>query len=154
MWAMLSEALGQAWLLSFGRDTRPHGVCPGSSQGPTTQDRAEDVVAVSRLLFEGTIATCHQGAYDSSELHQQRRDLSRVFMTNGCADTFWHSVLESRRFRVPAFDVDDSDTPWHPQFDEYQFLSQFSAALALGAFVQLCRSIGTHCSRRSSSHNL
>ena len=32
-------------------------------EGPTTQDRAEDVVAVSRLLFEGTIATCHQGAF-------------------------------------------------------------------------------------------
>ena len=32
-------------------------------EGPTTQDRAEDVVAVSRLLFEGTIATCHLGAF-------------------------------------------------------------------------------------------
>ena len=31
-------------------------------EGPTTQDRAEDVVAVSRLLFEGTIATCYQVA--------------------------------------------------------------------------------------------
>ena len=30
---------------------------------PSTQDKAEDVVAVSRLLFEGTIATCHQGAF-------------------------------------------------------------------------------------------
>ena len=84
----------------------------------------------------------------------KRRDLSRVFMANGCADTYWHSVFEFPRFRVPAFDVDDSDTPWHPQFDEFQFLSQFSAALALGAFVQLCRSIGTHCSRGTSSHTL
>ena len=32
-------------------------------EGPPTQDRAEDVVVVSRLLFEGTIATCHQGTF-------------------------------------------------------------------------------------------
>ena len=31
-------------------------------EDPTTQDRADDVVAVSLLLFEGTIATCNQGA--------------------------------------------------------------------------------------------
>ena len=31
-------------------------------------------------------------------------------------------------------------------------LSQFSAALALGACVQLCRLIGTHCSKKTSSH--
>ena len=30
--------------------------------------------------------------------------LSSVFMTIGRADTPWHSVLESRRFRVPVFD--------------------------------------------------
>ena len=33
MWAMLREALGQAWLLSFGRDTRPHGVDHGIVEG-------------------------------------------------------------------------------------------------------------------------
>ena len=35
--------------------------------------------------------------------------LSRVFMTNGRSDTSWHSVLESRRFRVPAFDQRQHD---------------------------------------------
>ena len=57
-------------------------------------------------------------------MKRRRHDLSSVFIT-----------------------VDDPDTPWHPQFFEFPFLSQFSAALALGACVQLCRSIGTYCSR-------
>ena len=35
--------------------------------------------------------------------------LSSVFMTNGRADTPWHSVLESCRFRVPAFDQRQHD---------------------------------------------
>ena len=39
----------------------------------------------------------------------KRRDLSSVFMTNGCADTPWHSVLESCQFRVPAFDQRQHD---------------------------------------------
>ena len=39
----------------------------------------------------------------------KRRDLSSVFMTNGRADTPWHSVLESCRFRVPAFDQRQHD---------------------------------------------
>ena len=36
--------------------------------------------------------------------------------------------------------------------DHDQHDSQFSAALVLGACVLLCRSIGTHCSRKTPSH--
>ena len=42
-------------------------------------------------------------------LLMKRRHISCVFMTNGRSDTSWHSVLESRRFRVPAFDQRQHD---------------------------------------------
>ena len=93
---VLHETL-ESWLLFFGRET--HANCV--SDGPATS-------------FEDVMATCHppriaeevdcaspntQFAFRKLwkkcvvELHQ--RDLSRVFMTVGVADTFWHPQLFS-----------------------------------------------------------
>ena len=55
-------------------------------EGPTTQDRAEDVVAVSSLLFEAPLPPTIRRPSDSSELHQQ-----------------WvHPVTLCRVFKIPG----------------------------------------------------
>ena len=85
----------------------------------------------------------------------KRRDLSRVFMTNEHSDTSWHSVLESRRFRVPAFDNDSTICVLLPslrdQHDlDFKSRSLFAeVVLVLGVCLLLRWSIGIRRSRKT-----
>ena len=86
----------------------------------------------------------------------KRRDLSSVFMTNGRADTPWHSVLESCRFRVPAFDQRQYDLCGYCHLYVinmtwiFKSRSLFPAVvLALGVCLLLRRSIGIRRSRKT-----
>ena len=141
MWAMLREALGQAWLLSVGRDTRPHGVGHGSTRGSDH----------SRWDWAS-----HGG--ESPPLRGHHCHLSSIwYCWRGCWLCFEDMMVPCRPpglTREVADHSSNSQCP-APQFNMTGVANLvISMELALGACLLLSRSIGTCLSRKTLPNKL